>query len=70
LSPFSVQNPGETDSGFSLAQWDEGHNPPSHDSTTQEVIMALTDTATRQAKATGKACTLGDLDDLSLAVST
>ena len=31
--------------------------------------MALTDTAVRQAKATGKAYTLGDLDGLSLAVS-
>ncbi|MDR2451424.1 MAG: Arm DNA-binding domain-containing protein, partial [Candidatus Accumulibacter sp.] len=31
--------------------------------------MALTDTAVRQAKATGKSYTLGDLDGLSLAVS-
>jgi hypothetical protein len=31
--------------------------------------MALTDTAVRQAKATGKAYTLGNLDGLSLAVS-
>ncbi|MDR2112329.1 MAG: Arm DNA-binding domain-containing protein, partial [Candidatus Accumulibacter sp.] len=31
--------------------------------------MALTDTAVRQTKATGKAYTLGDLDGLSLAVS-
>jgi integrase len=31
--------------------------------------MALTDTAVRQAKATGKAYTLGDIDGLSLAVS-
>jgi hypothetical protein len=31
--------------------------------------MALTDTAVRQARATGKAYTLGDLDGLSLAVS-
>jgi integrase len=31
--------------------------------------MALTDTAVRQAKATGKAYTMGDLDGLSLAVS-
>jgi integrase len=35
-----------------------------------ELIMALTDTAVRQAKATGKAYTLGDLDGLSLAVSS
>jgi integrase len=34
-----------------------------------EFIMALTDTAVRQAKATGKAYTLGDRDGLSLAVS-
>jgi hypothetical protein len=31
--------------------------------------MALTDTAVRQAKATGKAYTLGDIDGLSLAIS-
>jgi hypothetical protein len=31
--------------------------------------MALTDTAVRQAKATGTAYTLGDIDGLSLAVS-
>jgi hypothetical protein len=31
--------------------------------------MALTDTNVRQAKATGSAYTLGDLDGLSLAVS-
>ncbi|MDR0439706.1 MAG: Arm DNA-binding domain-containing protein, partial [Candidatus Accumulibacter sp.] len=31
--------------------------------------MALTDTAVRQAKATGKSYTLGDMDGLSLAVS-
>jgi hypothetical protein len=35
----------------------------------KEFDMALTDTAVRQAKATGKAHTLGDLDRLSLAVS-
>jgi integrase len=34
-----------------------------------EFDMALTDTAVRQAKATGKAYTLGDRDGLSLAVS-
>jgi integrase len=34
-----------------------------------EFIMALTDTTVRQAKATGKAYTLGDRDGLSLAVS-
>jgi hypothetical protein len=31
--------------------------------------MALTDTTVRQAKATGKAYTIGDIDGLSLAVS-
>jgi hypothetical protein len=36
---------------------------------TQGAIMALTDTAVRQVKATGKAYTLGDRDGLSLAVS-
>jgi hypothetical protein len=52
-----------------LAERDERHNHPGHDSNFKEFSMALTDTAVRQAKATGVAYTLGDMDGLSLAVS-
>jgi hypothetical protein len=53
-----------------LAQRNGRGQHPGHDSTSKEFDMALTDTAVRQAKATGKAYTLGDRDELSLAVSS
>jgi hypothetical protein len=62
-------NRGSSDSGFLLAEWGQGRQHPGHDSNFKEFGMALTDTNVRQAKAAGTACTLGDIDGLSLAVS-
>jgi hypothetical protein len=46
-------NRGSSDSGFLPEERDGHSNNPGHDSNFKEFSMALTDTAVRQAKATG-----------------